>query len=63
MLLMPPPLSDWVPEGRLARDVSDLMDTMDLSGIQNTYTAERRDLPYRPRMMVKLLVYSYGDHS
>ena len=30
MLLMPPALSDWVPEGHLARGVSDLVDTLDL---------------------------------
>ncbi|MGH8847954.1 MAG: IS1182 family transposase [Polaromonas sp.] len=59
MLLMPPSLSDWVPEGHLARGVSDLVDTLDLSAIEDTYTEERGYPPYHPRMMVKLLVYAY----
>ena len=65
MLLMPPALSDWVPEGHLARGVSDLVDTLDLSAIEDTYTEERGYPPYHPCMMVKLLVYSYctGTYS
>ena len=65
MLLMPPALSDWVPEGHLARGVSDLVDTLDLSAIEDTYTEERGYPPYHPRMMVKLLVYGYctGTYS
>ena len=30
MLLMPPALQDWVPEGYLARSVGDLVNTLDL---------------------------------
>jgi transposase len=65
LLLMPPALSDWVPEGHLARGVSDLVDTLDLSAIEDTYTEERGYPPYHPRMMVKLLVYGYctGTYS
>jgi len=65
MLLMPPSLSDWVPEGHLARGVSDLVDTLDLSAIEDTYTEERGYPPYHPRMMVKLLMYGYctGTYS
>src|SRR5213594_218035 len=65
MLLMPPALSDWVPEGHLARFVSDLVDTMDLSAIEDTYTEERGFPPYHPRMMVKVLLYGYctGTYS
>ena len=40
MLLMPPSLGDWVPEDHLARFVSDLVDTLDLSSIEDTYTEE-----------------------
>jgi transposase len=59
MLLMPPSLQEWVPEGHLARFVSDLVDTMDLSAIEDTYEEERGYPPYHPRMMVKLLLYAY----
>src|SRR5206468_5326376 len=65
MLLMPPSLSDWVPEGHLARGVSDLVDTLDLSAIEDAYDEERGFPPYNPRMMVKLLLYAYctGTYS
>src|SRR5881628_2544635 len=59
MLLMPPSLGDWVPEDHLARFVSDLVDTLDLSAIEDTYTEERGYPPYHPCMMVKVLVYGY----
>jgi transposase len=59
MLLMPPALQDWVPEGHPARFVSDLVDTLELSSIEDTYEEERGYPPYHPRMMVKLLVYGY----
>jgi transposase len=59
MLLLPPSLSDWVPEDHLARFVSDLVDTLDLSAIEDTYTEERGFPPYHPCMMVKVLLYAY----
>lgn len=65
MLLMPPSLSDWVPENHLARFVSELVDTLDLSAIEDTYVEERGYPPYHPRMMVKVLLYAYctGTYS
>jgi transposase len=65
MLLMPPSLADWVPEDHLARFVSDLVDTLDLSAIEDTYTEERGYPPYHPCMMVKVLLYAYctGTYS
>lgn len=59
LLLMPPSLGDWVPEDHLARFVSDLVDTLDLSAIEDTYTEERGYPPYHPCMMVKVLLYAY----
>ena len=59
MLLLPPSLSDWVPEDHLARFVSDVVDMLDLSAIEDTYTEERGFPPYHPCMMVKVLVYAY----
>jgi len=59
LLLMPPSLGDWVPEDHLARFVSDLVDTLDLSAIEGTYTEERGYPPYHPCMMVKVLLYGY----
>jgi transposase len=59
MLLMPPSLADWLPEQHLARFVSDLVDTLDLTAIEDTYEEERGYPPYHPRMMVKVLLYAY----
>lgn len=65
LLLMPPAIGDWVPEGHLARFVSDLVDGLDLSAIEDTYEEERGYPPYHPRMMVKVLLYAYatGNYS
>jgi transposase len=60
LLLMPPALSDWVPEKHLARFVGDLVDGLDLSAIEDTYDEERGYPPYHPRMMVKVLLYAYA---
>ena len=59
LLLMPPALADWVPEDHLARFVSDVVDTLDLTAIEETYTEERGYPPYHPQMMVKVLLYGY----
>jgi transposase len=60
LLLMPPSLADWVPEDHLARFVSDVVDTLDLTAIEDSYTEERGYPPYHPRMMVKVLLYGYS---
>jgi len=59
-LLLPPSLRDWLPENHLAYCVSDVVDQLDLSAIESVYEQEDRGQPpYHPRMMVKILVYSY----
>jgi len=60
-LLLPPSLQDWLPEGHLARFVSDVVDGLDLSAIYAAY--HRKDgrglAAYHPLMMVRLLLYGY----
>lgn len=58
-LLLPPSLQEWVPENHLARFISDVVDTLDLSEVESAYTEERGYPPYHPVMMVKLLLYGY----
>lgn len=59
-LLLPPSLRDWLPENHLAYFVSDLIDQVDLSGIEAYYEREEGGYPpYHPRMMTKILVYGY----
>ena len=59
--LLPPSMREWVPEDHLVWFVSDLVDSLDLSGILVAY--EKGDLRgrpgYNPVMMTKLLVYAY----
>src|SRR5881396_3808603 len=59
LLLLPPSIQEWLPEGHLARFVSEVVDELDLSAIEERYTEERGYPPYHPRMMVKVLVYGY----
>ena len=59
LLLLPPSLADWVPEDHLARFVGDVVASLDLRAIEETYTEERGYPPYHPRLMVTLLLYAY----
>ena len=61
ILMLPPDLREWVPEGHLAHHVSDLVDAVDLSAFYAPYEGDgRRNAPYDPRMMVKVLIYAYA---
>lgn len=60
LLLMPPAVSDWVPEKHLSRFVSDLVESLSLSAIEDAYDEERGYPPYHPRMMTKVLLYAYA---
>ena len=58
-LLLPPSVEDWVPQGHLARFISEVVDDLDLSAIESSYDEERGYPPYHPAMMTALLLYSY----
>ena len=60
-LLLPPDVRAWLPEGHLAHHVSDLVDGLDLTAFYGAYAGDgRRNAPYEPRMMVKVLLYAYA---
>jgi transposase len=60
ILLLPPSLEEWLPEGHLARFVSELVEeVLDLSEVRAAYVEERGYPPYDPRLMMKLLIYGY----
>ncbi len=61
LLLLPPALQDWLPEGHLALFVSDVVDALDLGPILTAYETRdgRGQPPYHPALMVKLLFYAY----
>ena len=59
-LLLPPSLRDWLPEKHLVYFVSDMVDQLDLTKIDEVYEKDPRGQPpYDPRLMTKLLVYGY----
>jgi transposase len=59
LLLLPPSLKDWLPPGHLVYFVSDLVETLDLTVIYDSYSEERGFPPYHPLLMTKLLLYGY----
>ena len=61
LLLLAPDIREWLPDGHLAHHVSDLVDGLDLTAFHAPYEGDgRRNAPYEPRMMVKVLLYGYA---
>ena len=61
LLLLAPDLREWLPAGHLAHHVSDLVDSLELSALYAPYEGDgRRNSPYEPSMMVKVLIYAYA---
>ena len=59
MLLLSPDLREWVSEGHLAHQVSELVDGLELGTFYQPYEEDgRRNAPNEPRMMVKVLIYA-----
>ena len=59
--LLPPSLSEWLPEGHLAYFISDSVDSLDLSAFHERYEqGGPRNQPFHPGMMVKVLLYAYA---
>lgn len=60
ILLLPPDMRQWLPEGDLAYFVMDVVGELDLSDIYNAYSRSRAGQPpYDPRMMTSLILYAY----
>lgn len=58
--LLAPSMREWLPEDHLVYFVSDTIDEMDMSSIEDFYEKSLVGYPpYHPRMMVKLLLYGY----
>ena len=59
--LLPPSPRDWLPEDHLSYFISETVDELDLSGFYAPYEGDgRRNRPFDPRMMVKILIYGYA---
>jgi len=60
LLLLPPDMKQWLPEGDLAYFIMDVVGESELSPIYNSYSRSRAGQPpYSPRMMVSLILYAY----
>jgi transposase len=65
-MLMPPDLTDWVPDEHVVWSILGAVDQMDLSAFYGAYRENGQGrAAYEPSMMVALLLYSYarGDRS
>ena len=61
LLLLSPDVREWLASGHLAYHISDLVDALDLSAFYAPYEGDgRRNAPYEPSMMVKVLIYAYA---
>jgi transposase len=60
LLVLPPSLNEWLAGDHLVYFVSDVVDSLDLSGIYDSYGEERGYPPYHPLLMTKLWVYAYA---
>ncbi len=61
--LFPASPKDWLPEGHLAFFVSDTVDELDVEPFIAKYASRedgRGSLAYHPRMLLKVLIYSYA---
>jgi len=60
-LLLPPSLSEWLPQGQLTYFISDTVDALDLSAFHARYEAGGPgNQPFHPAMMVNVLLYAYA---
>jgi transposase len=60
-LLLPPSLSEWLPENHLVYFVSEMIDRLDLQIFYGRYDGDgRRNQPFDPALLVKVLVYGYA---
>ena len=61
LLLMPPSLTEWLPEDHLVWTVLGAVDQMDLSRFSERYRLGAAGRPpYDPQMLVALLLYAYA---
>jgi transposase len=59
--LLPPSVTEWLPRNHLAYFISEAIDRLDLQKFYERYEGDgRRNQPYHPAMMAKILVYGYA---
>jgi transposase len=61
VMLLPPSVADWLPEGHLARFLIEVVDELDLGSVYAAYRADGHGRPaHDPAMMTALLLYNYA---
>jgi transposase len=65
MLLFPPSPRDWLPEDHLAHFISEVVESLDLRAVYDSYSEPKGQPLYNPEMMVKVWIYAVtrGIHS
>lgn len=59
--LLPSALQDWLPQGHLAYFINDTVDRLNLNAFHARYArGGPLNQPFRPAMMVKVMVYAYA---
>ncbi len=60
VMLVPPSLDEWLPEGHLARFIAELVDhELDLSRFYASHKKAKGQPPYDPRLMLRIMLYGY----
>lgn len=61
LLLLPPSIQEWLPDGHLARFIAEVCEELDLRPILAVYDAKdgRGRLGYHPLLLTRLLLYGY----
>ena len=57
--LFPPSVQEWLPEDHLARFIVDVVEQLDLSGLEQSYAGRGSDA-HHPAMLVAVLLYGYA---
>lgn len=58
--LLPPRVDEWIPAGHMARIISEAVDLMDLTPVEETFHATGAGAPaYHPKALLKVLTYGY----
>lgn len=62
IMLLPPDIRDCIPNDHICFIINDIVDNMNLDCIEDTYS-EDGSSAYNPRMLIKLMFYSYLNQT
>lgn len=59
VFLLPPSPHDWLPDDHLVHFINEIVPSLDLSAIYDSYSGTLGQPPFHPEMMVKVWLYAY----